>query len=62
VLPSPANLRSRGMSVRRTNLAVLAMLAALPAVLPASQVQVPGYGFEAAAQQVTQLFWLAEDR
>ena len=39
-------------------LAVVAMLAALPAAAPASEVQ--GYGFEAAAQEVTQLFWLAE--
>jgi hypothetical protein len=43
-------------NVRRAKLAVLAMLAALSAVVPAPQVQVQGYGFEAAAQQVTQLF------
>lgn len=47
-------------NVRRTKLAVLAVLAALPGIVPASQVRVQGYGFAAAAQQVTQLFWLAE--
>jgi hypothetical protein len=41
-------------NVRRTKLVVLAMQAALPAVVPASQVQ--GYGFEAAAQRVTSYF------
>jgi hypothetical protein len=45
-------------NVRRTKLAVLTMLAVLPAVSPAAQVQ--GDGFATAAKQVTQLFWLAE--
>ena len=49
-----------GHVVRRLSaaLAGAAMLALLPA--SARAVEVQGYGFEAAAQEVTQLYWLAE--
>ena len=55
-LASIAQNRAGGAVTEK--LAVIAMLATLPAAAAASEVQ--GYGFEAAAQEVTQLFWLAE--
>ena len=50
----------RGHAARRLSaaLAGAAMLALSSA--PARAVEVQGYGFEAAAQEVTQLYWLAE--
>ena len=40
---------------------ILIAAALLAASLPAARAEeTPGYGFQAAAQEVTQLFWLAE--
>ena len=40
--------------------AVLGLAAVLPIAPRARAGEVQGYGFEAAAQEITQLFWLAE--
>jgi hypothetical protein len=54
------SVEHRGYARRRLSaaLAGVAMLALLPT--SARAVEVQGYGFAAAAQEVTQLYWLAE--
>lgn len=53
-------VKHRGFATCQLSAAIAsaAMLGLTPAAAPAAEVQ--GYGFEAAAQEVTQLFWLAE--
>jgi len=53
-------VKHQGNTSRRSApaLAAAALLGLMPASARALEVQ--GYGFEAAAQEVTQLFWLAE--
>ena len=54
------SVKYQGHAARRLSaaLAGAAMLALSSA--PARALEVQGYGFEAAAQEVTQLYWLAE--
>ena len=54
------SVEHHGAMPRRLSAALAA--AALLGLIPASAraIDVQGYGFEAAAQEVTQLFWLAE--
>lgn len=48
------------MPVNRRQLRALTAAAILIACAGAQANEVPGYGFESAAQEITQLFWLAE--
>ena len=47
-------------SIRRTWFAMLFGAVLLGSPLAASAADTPGYSFESAAQEITQLFWLAE--
>ena len=48
------------MPVNRRQLRAFIAAAILIACAGAQANEVPGYGFESAAQEITQLFWLAE--